>query len=465
MLNKVYSPAGTLQPWQAASFDWLKQRKHMRLISTTMILGLAVGLTGCGVVPERTGTLAATGDYVGERVSGLLERLNSNERAREEEVQRLFNQPLIDPLSAYLDSKPNDLRYIPHRQRVARERDRRCEAIGTRYDQRPATRDNLEQLRSLYNRSCPLQVSRFEQRLANTPDVELAATPKAPEPAAPRPAPRARPEPPPAPVAEAQPAPAPVIEEPVMASAEPARNVESEEAKNCYLLFAIRNFQQAHRACIAAARHGDAKAQHHIASLARTSGEADAAYHWATRSAEQQHAPGLLLLAELYQKGEGTAVNQARAVELLRAAADQGSAQARYQVGLAYLRGEGVTRDSAQAAAYLEQAAEQNHVPALLALAELHQSQSPPDPRAREWLRRAASQDSAEAQYALGVSYTEAGAGGVDNLEAYVWLSRAVLNGYERARSYLEMVAPQLTPEQLELAQRRVQSSMSGRRS
>lgn len=444
---------------------WLKQRKQMRLISTTIFLGMALGLAGCGVVPERTGTLAATGDFVGERVSGLLDRLNSKERAREQEVERLFGQPLIDPLSDYLDTKPNDLRYTPHRQRVARERDRRCENIGTRYSRRPATRENLDQLRSLYNRSCPQQVAEFEHRLNNTPDVELVARarePEQPEPAAPapvreQPARQAQPEPP-------RGAPRPAAE-PVQASAEPARNVVNEEVKNCYLLFAIRNFQQAHRACITAARGGDAKAQHHIASLARSSGEPQAAFHWASQSAEQGHAPGQLLLADLYREGEGTPADQTQAFALLRAAADQGMADARFQVGQAYLQGLGVTRDAAQAAKYLESAAEQNHVQAQLALAELHRSHNPEDPRAREWLRRAASQNSAEAQYVLGVSYAEDNAGGVDNLEAYVWLSRAVLNGYERARSYLERVAPQLTQEQLELAQRRVQSSMAGRRS
>lgn len=444
--------------------NWLKQRKQMRLISTILIIGLAMGLTGCGIVPERTGTLAATGDYVGERVTGFLDRLNSRERTREQEVERLFNQPLIDPLSTYLESKPNDLRYVPHRQRVARERDRRCENIGQRYAQRPATRENLEQLRSLYTRSCPLQVAQFEQRLHNTPDVELVARAREaePQPATPPPRPAApAPEP-------AAPSPPPTPDEPVQevaAQGEPARNVDNEQAKDCYLLFAIRNFQQAHRACIAAAREGDAKAQHHMASMARTSGEFDAAFHWANQSARQGHAPGQLLLAGLYRSGEGTEVNEAEAVGLLRAAADQGMAEARYQVGMAYLEGQGVTRDAAQAASYLETAAEQNHVKAQLALAELHRSQRPDDPRAREWLRRAASQNSPEAQYALGVSYSEGSAGRVDNLEAYVWLSRAVLNGYERARSYLEQVAPQLTPEQLEVAQRRVQSSLAGRRS
>lgn len=444
--------------------DWLKQRKHMRLISTILITGMAIGLTGCGVVPERTGTLAATGDYVGERVTGFLDRLNSRERVREQEVERLFNQPLIDPLTAYLESKPNDLRYVPHRQRVARERDRRCENIGQRYARRPATQQNLDQLRSLYTRSCPLQVAQFEERLRNTPDVELVAQTREaePQPAAPPREPRPAPEP-----AAPIPAPEPAAPPPELATvqAEPARNVDDAQAKDCYLLFAIRNFQQAHRACIAAARNGDAKAQHHMASMARSSGELEAAFHWAGQSAEQNHAPGQLLLAGLYRNGEGTEANAEAAARLLRAAAEQGMAEARYQAGITYLEGDGVTRDAAQAASYLEAAAEQNHVKAQLALAELHRAQSPDDPRAREWLRRAASQNSAEAQYALGLSYSEGSAGSVDNLEAYVWLSRAVLNGYERARSYLEKVAPQLTPEQLEVAQRRVQSSMAGRRS
>ncbi|MDE2906976.1 MAG: SEL1-like repeat protein, partial [Acidobacteriota bacterium] len=48
----------------------------------------------------------------------------------------------------------------------------------------------------------------------------------------------------------------------------------------------------------------------------------------------------------------------------LRAAAEQGEAEAQYRLGLAYQRGDGVPRNRAEGARWLELAADQGHVEA-----------------------------------------------------------------------------------------------------
>lgn len=399
-----------------------------------------------------------------QRLTSFLGNLNAPEKARQAEVEKLFSQSRIDPLTEYLENTPNDLRHIPHRQRVARERDRRCEAIGQRYAKEEPTEANLRRMRNAYTRSCYAQVQVFEQRVAQAgPEATVAAEEKpepAPKPATPRPAPEPapRPAPTPAPAVATAPKTAPAP------AAAASGSVSSEAANNCYLLYAIKNYQQAHQACIRVARGGDAKAQHHMASLARIAGESEAALHWSTLSAEQQHAPGQMLLADLYQKGEGTARNDERALALLEQAATQGLAEARFKAGQAYMTGAGASADPQRAAQYLEQAAAQNHVPAQLALAQFYNDNAQSDPvKAREWLTRAANQQSAEAQYNLGMSYFNGAE--PNNVEAYVWLSRAMLNGENRARQHLERIASSLSAEELEIAQKRVQSGMAGRRS
>ncbi len=441
----------------------------MRLSPITLLICLSFSLVGCETLPNRNGEMLPATEVVAaqkQRFTAFLDNLNAPEKARQAEVEKLFSQSRIDPLTDYLENTPNDLRHIPHRQRVARERDRRCEAIGQRYAGEEPTEANLRRMRNAYTRSCYAQVQVFEQRVAQAgPEAAVAVEEKpvpAPKPAAPRPAPEPapRPAPSPEPAVAAAPKPAPVPAPAAAASG----GASSEAANNCYLLYAIKNYQQAHQACIRVARDGDAKAQHHMASLARIAGESDAALHWSTLSAEQRHAPGQMLLADLYQKGEGTARNDERALSLLEQAATQGLAEARFKAGQAYMAGSGAPADPSRAAQYLEQAAAQNHVPAQLALAQFYAGNAQSNPaKAREWLTRAANQESAEAQYNLGLSYSNGAE--PNNIEAYVWLSRAMLNGESRARQHLERIASSLSAEELEIAQKRVQSGMAGRRS
>ena len=210
-------------------------------------------------------------------------------------------------------------------------------------------------------------------------------------------------------------------------------------------------------ACTAAAEAGDAKSQHHLASILRTGRAMTEALHWAQQAAASGHPAAQLLLAELYQRGHGAPGDAARALPLFEAAGEQGLAAAQYQAGMAWLNGIGTEPDRSVALHWLKRAAEQDEVAAQLQLAELYFSTPGAEqPEARQWLNRAAVLGSATAQYRLGVSYLEGSGGPADPLDAYVWLSLALLNGEQRARDGVKQLASQLSPSQLDSARRKI---------
>src|SRR5271165_7686713 len=80
-----------------------------------------------------------------------------------------------------------------------------------------------------------------------------------------------------------------------------------------------------------------------------------------------------------------------RAIELLTAAGNSGSADAQYLLGLMYLNGVGVVSDPKRASALLQSAAEhgQGEAAYVLAAELAHQPDAPPD-SAHQWLERSA---------------------------------------------------------------------------
>lgn len=349
-------------------------------------------------------------------------KANPMDAELKDDVERLLDQPLIDPLTRFLEQHAASHADTTQYQRIARERDSRCRAIGTRYARQAPTEDALRSLRSGYAYSCPAQVDAFAGRVP----------------------PRTEPDPP--------------------AAEPPASPVLPADTSDCYLLYAIRNYQRAMPACSAAAQAGDGQSQHHLASVLRRNRALTDARYWAEQSAATGYAPGQLLLAEFYQQGQGAPGDSDRALELIEAAANQGLATAQYQAGMAWLNGLGTEPERAVAMRWLERAAGQDNVEAQLQLAELYFDQ--PDPGrhdARQWLNRAALLGSATAQYRLGASYLDGRGGPADPIQAYVWLSLALLNGEQRARAEVQQLAGRLSPSQLETARQRINAVSHGR--
>jgi hypothetical protein len=372
---------------------------------------------------------------------------SKDEQVRDEEVQALFAQPYIDPLTRYIEQHADDDRFAAQLARVAAERSRRCEAIDGTYSGREASRENLNRMRRGYAYSCPDEIQIFTARVersAGTRDSIPASVDD-----------------------EIAVAPAEIAPGSITAPASAALDTELEEAlsrrqrSDCYLLFTIRNNTQAQKACLPLAISGDAKAQHHMAQLALMRNEGNAAADWAKRSAGQKHAPGQMTLAQLYQDGKGVAKDPIRAHVLMKSAADQGLAEAAYHTGMAYQFGAGVSIDMPRAAQYLEQAAGSGHIPSFLAVANLHEKTQPE--RARYWLDQTARKGSARAQYLLGESYALGTHGATDNEEAYVWYSLALLNGYTDAKAGIDQQEKLLTVNQLSAVRSRVQDGINGR--
>ena len=102
--------------------------------------------------------------------------------------------------------------------------------------------------------------------------------------------------------------------------------------------------------------------------------------------------------------------------------AQEGDAEAQYNLGLMYANGEGVPQDYAEAV---------------------------------KWYFKAAEQGYARAQYGLGFMYTNGNGVPHNYVAAYAWMSVAATNGNEDAKEFLSKAKAELTREQLTAAQRR----------
>ncbi len=105
----------------------------------------------------------------------------------------------------------------------------------------------------------------------------------------------------------------------------------------------------------------------------------------------------------------------------LRRLADQGDAQAQFELGVRYAHGYGVSRDDQEAA---------------------------------KWYRLAAEQGDADAQHALGVMYDEGRGVPKDYVLAHMWLNLAAAKGGKDAVKLRDLLEEIMTPVQLAEAQR-----------
>lgn len=386
----------------------------MRPLSATLLTLAVVTLGGCTGMPEKnpiwskstaffsqsSDMLAAQSRRLADVAGGLL---SSNDQALlQKEIEQLFAQPDIDPLTRYIEAHSADDQRARQLVIVAQQRDQRCGVIARTYAGREATRDNLQRMQRGYLLSCPEDVQNFAARVKQSASVR-------------RPAPSASP---------AAAAPAALAAE-VEISTAVEHAVSRKQNSNCYQLFTIKNETQALSACRSIAESGDAQAQHHMASLERSRRDFSAAFAWAARSAGQQHAPGQLLLGQMYQAGEGSPKAPATAQQLMRQAADQG------------------------------------HMPALLALASLYAGQQPEI--ARYWLDQAARKGSAQAQLQLADHYAGAAGTAADHEQAYIWYSLALLNGNDQAKAGIDREEKRLNAEQLASARSRIQDGINGK--
>ncbi|MDD5706334.1 MAG: tetratricopeptide repeat protein [Kiritimatiellae bacterium] len=153
------------------------------------------------------------------------------------------------------------------------------------------------------------------------------------------------------------------------------------------------------------------------------------------RAADAGYAPAQSWLGYCYSEGQGVESNAIAAARHFKQAAAQGYAPGAAWLGRCHLRGHGVSRDLAAAASAFGEAAAQGHPEggALYALCLLRGVGVKADAdEAQRLLRRAAGQNGATAQLALGMQLLTAGAG-----EAVDWLRCAAAQGDAKAQSRL----------------------------
>ena len=136
-----------------------------------------------------------------------------------------------------------------------------------------------------------------------------------------------------------------------------------------------------------------------------------------------------------YQRGDYATV-----MRLLRPLADQGQAQAQYNLGVIYDKGLGVPQDYAEAVKWYRLAAEQSYTLAQHNLGNMYRDgQGVPQDYAEavKWYRLAAEQGQAPAQSNLGVMYATGQGVPQDYAEAVKWLRLAAEQGHAQAQHNL----------------------------
>lgn len=130
----------------------------------------------------------------------------------------------------------------------------------------------------------------------------------------------------------------------------------------------------------------------------------------------------------------------AQSVSSLAVAAEDGDAQAQFELGLAYDAGDGVSADIQTALSWYRRAAQQSHAEAMYYIAltfDYADRVDEDNEAAADWYRRAGELDHAASQAALGLMY-EIGEGVETDLKAARnWYERAADNGSADGMGYL----------------------------
>ena len=122
--------------------------------------------------------------------------------------------------------------------------------------------------------------------------------------------------------------------------------------------------------------------------------------------------------------------------------------------------------DPTAALDWIEKAANTGLAEAQLRLGDLYNIgfQSKPDfKQAYEWWTRAATQADAAAQLRLARAHSKGAGTKEDPIAAYVWASLSALQGNEDAFELRKRILSRLTPEEIEKADRMVESRFKGR--
>ncbi len=299
-----------------------------------IILCLFLPLTACEIQPEKTTEVPPP--IQAQAPTSEMDSASSADN--DADIQALFAQKRIDPLTDYLNTHQGDKNKAEQVARVLQERDQRCEKIAAWHLKKAPTQENLDRLKGGYAYSCQSLIETFTQRVAEvqrtqTPNNQaIASAPKEAEP-----------------VPEAVAAETPKAEKtqndvaklppPVVTQPAPAPMIE--QKKDCQQAMQQKNFAKILDACPKKAQKGLLQAQ--------------------------------LTLAKMYADGKGVAQNDQQAVQWYRLAAEQGDKTAQSALGVYYYTGNGVQQNYRQAAQWQHKAAQQGYPEAQFILGVMYE--------------------------------------------------------------------------------------------
>jgi TPR repeat protein len=189
-----------------------------------------------------------------------------------------------------------------------------------------------------------------------------------------------------------------------------------------------QNYKEAARWYRLAADQGDGPAQSNLGTLYFTGRgvpqDFREAMRWFRLAADQGRALAQWSLGTMYRTGEGAPQDYAEAMRWFRLAADQGDAQAQFNLGYIYAKGEGVPQDYKEAA---------------------------------EWYRLAADQGDGPSQSNLAIMYYKGQGVPQDYVRAHMWFNLASASGDADSVELSDLLASQMTPQQVAEAQRLAQ--------
>jgi TPR repeat protein len=133
----------------------------------------------------------------------------------------------------------------------------------------------------------------------------------------------------------------------------------------------------------------------------------------------------------MYATGQGVAQDHAEAVKWFRQAADQGNADAQFNLGVMYATGQGIAQDRAEAVKWFRQAANQGNTAVQFNLGKMYatgQGVAQDPAEAVKWFRQAADQGNAAAQFNLGAMYAKGEGVASDRVAAYAFFNLSATN-------------------------------------
>jgi len=170
--------------------------------------------------------------------------------------------------------------------------------------------------------------------------------------------------------------------------------------------------------------------------------------------AEDGDAEAQFQMGRLFAQGEDVNQNFPEAVRWHTLAAQQGHAGAQTMLGTMHFWGRGVKRDLQRAAQWLLLAAERGSSDAQYWLSVIYE-RNPPE--RLKWLQSAAEYGSKIAQFRLAEVYLSGSvdAGSTGHIEAYKWLELAANQGWREASVLRDSLAGMMTKREVEDAKNR----------